>query len=440
MGIKRNEVAEPKWYDWDYAKIDKENLFSNDLWKRTINWYLMLEQVKRTESACQLINEYIYPSRLFLAHIDLLEANMHILNDIFYYETGIPQKPANNNMWFIQATHYLRFWNMDWYKEMKMIYEGLYRIENHLINCLRQEPLSDIYDEVYKKSNYVKCFRATHQEPHKYDYNRHAYFYACKAYRDSEIDKNALADQIVNIVNIIEDYKAILYFFVNINESTFNIIDFDCLVTMFRQSGKGKSFIKPWRRDFEGSRDSLILKMEKDPKLGPWVNRCTHLREIYDEKTTVQLFCDDDYNVKNIEETFNTDNWIRLLTIAAILQEYDEQHAVSAPTATEPDKVDDEITTEPDKVDDEILLTKLSSFFISEDAAKKFLDAARTMSNKEIIALVKQKIKYKACTDSSKGLWKVLHDAGLYTAGYSNWNAQIPRIKEQNPRIKNNLY
>lgn len=330
MGIKRNELAEPRWNDWDYAKIDKENLFSYDLWKRTINWKLLIEHIKKTECACQPINGYIYPSRLFTAYIDILEANMCILNDIFYYETGIRPKAENKETWFIMATHYLKFWNMDWYKEMKMIYDGLHRIENHLMKCLKQEPLLDIANEVFKKSNYARAFQITTQESRFLPHYSYAYSYACDAYKDSGTDKSALVDQIVNIVDIIEDYKSVLDFFININESAFSILNFEYLVKMFRQSGKGKTFIKPWRRDFEGSRDSLIAKMEKDPELGPWVNRYTHLRDVYDEKTTVQLFCDDDYNVKDTEEAFNTDNWIRLLTIAAVLQEYDEQHALPA--------------------------------------------------------------------------------------------------------------
>ena len=330
MGIKRNKVAEPQWDEWDYAKIDKENIFSDNLWKRTINWNLLLEHVKNTENACQPINGCIYPSRLFTAYIDILEANMNILNDIFYYEIGIHPKADNREAWFLLATNILRFWNMDWYKEMKELFEGLHRIENHLIKCLRTGPLSDIADEVFMKSKYAKAFQITLLESRNDVFNNFPYTYAYDAYRDSETDKKALVDQIVYIVNTIETHKIVLDYFININESAFSILNFEYMLQMFRQSGKGKSFIKPWRRDFMGSRDSLIVKMEKDPELGPWVNRYTHLREMYVEKTAVQLFCDDDYNVKNIEETFNTDNWIRLLTIAAVLQEYDEQHAQPA--------------------------------------------------------------------------------------------------------------
>ena len=410
MGIKRNKLAEPQWESFEYAKIDKENLFSYNLWKHTINWNLLLEHIKKTEGACQMINEYIYPSRLFTACIDILEANMCILNDIFYYEMGVHPTANTKEMWLILGAHYLRFWNMDWYKEMKMIYDGLHRIENHLIKCLRRKQLSDIADEVFMKSNDARAFQDFLREPNDDIFNNCAYSYACEAYKDSETDKNTLVDQIVNIVNTIETHKMLLDYFININESAFSILDFEGLVKMFRQSEKGENFIKPWRRDYEGSRDSLIAKMEKDPELGLWVNRYSHLREESDEKTTIQLFCDEDYNIKNIEETFNTDNWISILTVAAVLQEYDEQHATD--TATNKD-------------DDEILLTKLSMFFKDEKIAKRFLDAARTMEDRQIIALLKHYKKYGNCTDTSKALWYVLNEAGVYTAGYSNWSAQI---------------
>ena len=78
----------------------------------------------------------------------------------------------------------------------------------------------------------------------------------------------------------------------------------------------------------EGSRDSLIANMEKDMDLGPWVNRYTHPKE--DKDILFHLFLDDNMLLRNEEEMFNTDNWIRILTIAAILQEYDERQAASA--------------------------------------------------------------------------------------------------------------
>ena len=47
------------------------------------------------------------------------------------------------------------------------------------------------------------------------------------------------------------------------------------------------------------------------------------------------------------------------------------------------------------------------------------------MNDKEIITLVKKYRDVGLCTDTSKNLWKVLHDAKLYKPIYTNWNAQL---------------
>jgi hypothetical protein len=443
MAIKRNDLAEPQWLYGDYAIRDKENLFSEDLWKRTINWHLLLEHVKKTENACQLINQYIYPSRLFSAYIDILEANLYILRDIFYYETGAIKTPDTKATWFAQATHALRFWCLDWYKEMESLYEGLHRIENHLIMCLRRTQLSEIAYGVFKKSRLAKSFVPTPTD-HRYNiFNDHAYDYACDAYREAETDKDALIDRIANMVNILEDHQAVLFFL--IHDFTVSTLSFESLITMFRQSGRGESFIRPWRRDFTGSRDSLIIKMEKDPELGPWVNRYTHLREEYIEHTAKQLFCDEYGNAKNKEEVLNTDNWIRFLIIASVLQEYDEQHSA---VAAKPDKdeaadaaKDDAADSKPNEKntanaamteEERTLRMKLSLYFRDDDVIDRFLDHARQLKkDKEITTLVQNNHNRKLCLNISKGLWRVLHDANIYKSSYSNWNAHLKKNKDQ---------
>lgn len=410
MGIKRNEVAEPQWRPNDYARINKENLFSDELWGYTINWNLLLEQIKKTEEASQPIDRYIFPSRLFSAYIDILEANLYILDDLFYYQTGIRIGNMSNPNSVSHAIFSLRFWMMDSYKKVEMIYEGLIRIENHLIVCLKQKPFSEIADRLSKKGRYASELNTIDPTTFVYDYLKQpAYSYACDAYRDSTTDQNAMVNQIESILGFFENYKGLLSFFVN--DFFLSAINIKNLAISFRQSKKGEEFIKPWRRDFEGSRDSLIVKMEKDPELGPWVNRYTHLRE--DENTTQLLFCDDCGFIKNKEEALNTDNWIRLLIIASVLQEYDEQHQATA----EVDNDDDE--------EYETLLLKLTPYFKDEATATRFLNSVRLMNDKEIITLVKKYRDGGLCTDSSKGLWKVLHDANLYKPLYKNWNAQL---------------
>ena len=88
---------------------------------------------------------------------------------------------------------------------------------------------------------------------------------------------------------------------------------------------------------------------------------------------------------------------------------------VSFPPAPEPDK----------EADDELLL-KLSLYFKDDDTAKRFLESARAMKNDtEIITLVKKYRDAKTCTDTSKKLWKILHDANIYIAQYRNWMNQL---------------
>ena len=148
-----------------------------------------------------------------------------------------------------------------------------------------------------------------------------------------------------------------------------------------------------------------------------FLNRYDHLSKNGD--VNFQLFHDekDLLGPVNKEECYNVDNWLSILTVAAILQEYDEQHGVSAP-----------IIMKPLKIDKEVLLTRLSVFIPDETVAKRFVEAAQTMNDMRVVALVKHHKKYGQCVitkkNTSKALWELLHEAGLYTAKYSNWSAQ----------------
>lgn len=66
-------------------------------------------------------------------------------------------------------------------------------------------------------------------------------------------------------------------------------------------------------------------------------------------------------------------------------------------------------------------------FFTEEDEIKSFLQSIRTMTAREITAKVKKLVNDHKISALSKcsPLWKVLHDAGLYTKTKSNWNQQV---------------
>ena len=124
MGIKRNEMSEPQWHEWNYAIIDKDDLFSNKLWKHTMDWEGILMLIDNIEKLSQQINADMYPSKLFSAYIDLLEANMYILDDIFYYESGKRIGSEYHPLSLLPAVYSLRFWNLDCHSWIKKHTEG----------------------------------------------------------------------------------------------------------------------------------------------------------------------------------------------------------------------------------------------------------------------------------------------------------------------------
>lgn len=407
MGIKRNEVAEPKWTEWDYALISKESLFSGKRWRKTPDWNIILKQVEKTRQVSQMIDIRLYPSKLFFAAVDMLEANLYMIDDMFYFLTGMRMI---GNLPGPEVQNALGFWSMDSYKVLEQIEEGLIKVKAPLIECLKQEPLWDISLKAIKNHTLPKDVIGTSPIPVQLIKEECAYAYAREHYEENQIDQEALTDQIANILGLVGLYD---YFFYSIFADFF---DFPKLLAMFRQSEKCQSdYIEPWRHDFGGSRDSLIAKMEKDPKLRPWVHRYDHLSK--KRSVPYQLFYDekDLFDPVDKDECYNTDNWLSILTIAAVLQEYDEQHGMSTP-----------IVTKPNLVDDEIFLTKLSIFIPNEVVAKKFVKAASDMNNRGTLALVKHYQKNGFCVDTTKALYDLLYEAGLYTAGYSNWSAQIP--------------
>ena len=403
MGIKRNEVEKPEFDITDSVVQNFKGYFFPSRWRRTPDWNIILKQVERTRQASQMIDINLYPSTIFWAALDMLETNLYVIDDMFHFLTcqrligGDPMSKA------VQYT--LGFWNMDCYKILEQICEGLIHARASLIECLKHEPIWDITLKVVEKGALSERLIGYAPIPTIPYTEERAYAYVCEHYKVDEIDKEALVNQIVHILNLVQHYY--LYF-----GGIYGYhIDFPELLSWFRKSEKAqKEYIEPWRKDFEGSRENLIAKMEKDQKLGPWVNKYDHLSK--DRYVHYQLFYSEKHPSEpiNKDECYNTDNWISILTVAAVLQEYDEQHATD---------------TAPNKDDDEILLTKLSVFFKDEDIAKRFLGAARTMKDTQIIALVKHYKKYGNCTDTSKALWYVLNEAGVYTAGYSNWSAQI---------------
>ena len=403
MRLKINKAAEPQWESWDYAIASKEDLFSAKRWGYTVDWDIILNQVEKIQQVSQMIDVDIYPSQPFFDTLDLLETNMLVLDDMVYYLTGI--RIDGNIPLSEEAQMRLGFWNMDCYEVLGKIIEGLKLAGAHLTDSVRRRPLLDIGHKITEIDPLFVFVLDSAPVSRFHTQRKGTYAYIRARYEVADTDQDALASQIYFIQSFIA--RDCGFFACAYND----LIEFPKLLALFRKSEKAQAeYIEPWRHDFGGTRDSLIAKMEKDPKLGPWVNRYDHLSK--DKGVRQQLFCSDkdpDLPI-NEEECYNTNNWLSILTIAAVLQEYDELHPAG----------------DSKPYDEEVLVDRLSVYFTSEDQARRFMNAAKQMkSDKEIVALVKKKWNDGVCTNKSIDLWRLLHDAGLYTAGYGNWNKQL---------------
>lgn len=401
MAIQRNEVAEPQCDHLDYS-IDSD-LFSLERWGETINWDIILKQVEKTRQASQMIDISIYPSGLFFAAIDLLEANLLMVDDLFFYITGM--RISGPKLGVEDIYKVLGFWNMDCYKVLKQIRKELNKTRFILTDCLKNESIWEITLRVGEMNAQIK--NLTRLDSKLLLFDEQAYAYACAHFVVDQIDKESFANQLVNILELInrfDDCFSCIY--------RFNI-EFPKLLALFRQSEIAqRDYLEPWRRDLCGTRDSLITKMEKDPFLGPWVYKYAHLPK--GESLLYSYLYNYDISTEEEEECYNTDNWLSILTVAAILQEYDELHGATSPTVAA-----------ADKHDDTALVVKLSLCFINEEVARKFLTAVRDMDDDLTIALVQSYQNQKLCTDTTIRLWRMLKDAGLYKASFSNWNKHM---------------
>ena len=74
------------------------------------------------------------------------------------------------------------------------------------------------------------------------------------------------------------------------------------------------------------------------------------------------------------------------------------------------------------------VVEKLKPMFYGQvEDAKTFLVSIQGMKPTQITDKVNQLVREKKISDMSKhrGLWKVLHDCGIYDKSESNWNMQV---------------
>ena len=337
MGLKRKEVPAPRWYSDDYATACTYELFSDERWGETVEWDILLDQAKKIDSIVLLIDKYDYPSHLLLSYIDILEANLYIYDDLFYYLIGEhvsnepdPDKALNSKIGNIYNR--LFFWNLNCRDSIQQINIELTKVLNHIIRLLNQKGWEVISNRIVEEWSWG--FYLNSKDDYALDIiwsKDRALQYAIKPY-EGKFKLKPLVKQIVNALNILANALYIFRISFDLPKDCF-----PSLLKAFRESEKGQNFLKAWERDFEDSREHLIASMEKSSELSPWVHRYLHIRE--DESVIEQLFYDELTGfMLNDEEYYNTDNWISILKIATLLREYDERHKKSAKTVSNKSK------------------------------------------------------------------------------------------------------
>ncbi len=395
MSIERNKVEKPKWGPFEYGTLSGYDVFSEERWKQTVEWDKLMDQAEQINFAVSLLVKAPYPTRLFLSYIDILDANIYIFGDLFYYLTGglFTDGISNTGTRHDETWERLQFWNIDCHETIQKIAESLYKSQNTLRNILQRDELMRVKEmlDSYCDPDTEELLAKNTPE------DESAYHYIREIYGVQGINEFALAQQINDILIFLQqDADFMFQWAQGWYSDCFLLDDFTSLLAKFVNSERGRKIVKGWEHELNGTREDLIVSLEREKKYQPWVRQYCHLS---DKNNIIhELFADNDCSLDiDYKKLNNTDNWINILSIAAILQEYDKL---------------------------QIIVNALKPFFNNEMNAKSFYERIKGAEPKTITALVKKLAKDNIISDKGKSLYTVLHNNDLYAPTYQNWNEQ----------------
>ena len=394
MALKRYTGLAPEWGPFEYATISRNELFSKERWKKTVEWDKLYDQTEQIAHALSLLVKAPYPTQLFLSYIDILEANLYIFHDMFYFLTGGLLTDGIKNDSLDETWERLQFWNIDCHETIMKIAFSLSESKNTFRNILQRDELEDVrnmldnYCEPESEELSAKC------SPE----DESVYRYIKKIYEVKGLDITALCEQIETILLYLEQDTDDMWqwahgWYVN----CFLLDNFPSLLDKFANSEKGCKLVQGWEHELNKTREELIACLERDKNYKPWVYPYCHLS---DKNDIIHELFTDEASSKEIDEEKlnNTDNWINILSIATILQEYDKRQ--------------------------EIIGQLKPCFFNDEKETRSFYERIKGAEPKMITALVKKLVKDGIISDKSKKLHEILHKNGLYAPSYQNWNDQ----------------
>ena len=397
MALKRNKDIVPEWGSFEYATLCKSKLFSEERWGKKVEWNKLLEQTMQIEHAIGLLVKAPYPTRLFLSYIDILEANLFIFDDMFYFLTGgyLTDGIKNSGYGYDETWENLQFWNIDCHSTILEIADSLSKSQNTFRNILQRSELRSLLEimDCYCEPDTEELSAKISPEEES------VYSYIKNIYEGETIDILSLANQIEMILDILEQHTDYMYQWAHgWYADCFLLGDFNSLLDKFTSSERGIKLVQGWDNELNGTRERLIESLERNNKFQPWVYQYCHLS---DKKNIIhELFALNNSSADlDIEKLYNTDNWISILSIAAILQEHDKHQEI---------------------------INQLKPFFYNvEEEAWRFYKAIKGATPTMITSLVNKLGNDKIISDTSKSLYDVLHKNDLYPKTYANWIDQI---------------
>lgn len=347
MKIIRNETCHPEWMKDTICKIHETNLFDYPDWAGDDFWFELPEYIKHIKLLSGYFDMHGLPVNLREAYLEIIEAHLKMINDLLFTSFGISLISSSDSVVSCDEISEkgllkITFWSLDHRKELSKVFDILMILTKRFpdkyqnIDFIGQLDKLKRYDSIQDIMEYIS--KSWIDIPDAY---------LCAPYMGNEENNEEVIRQNRFIKSM---FSALSVLMLKTLDLTREIIKkYDYLINTFRESKRCEHIVKPWRRDYNLTREQMKSRLKEKIDFLPWVDKCCLLHEgkigmnelVYDTEHP-------DSDMKDEKENNITlKGWMNIFTISAILQEYDEynrpKESSSLMNSSSPDVVHEEI-------------------------------------------------------------------------------------------------
>lgn len=397
--------------EWILEKIKAQHpkaIFDLDGWDRIIDWETIEKQVEHIDTLATYMEEHDLPPLLYKTYLDLLHTSLQVLRDVFFVNTGF-YLDIDNPAKIEEQDDFkkLRFWllrDIEVTRRVFTVFERLFHY--HKIQSLDSHMICDYVDGAWDSVE-IKLRGIDSDEEVKRVIGEQKFrsikswcmTYAYSPYENREgVDSISTVSQSLEVSRYIGEFFQLFFQLAYIYQ-----IEEDSLTELIDElthSEYGEFRLGGWRKDMNVSKEVFINKLETDNELKPLVRDVVAVLE--GKRSVRSLFNDGSFPPQvDISKCSNLLNWINIIVIAALLNEYEEKQKI---------------------------VNQLKPYFYNdEDKARKFYGQIDGLEPTMITSFVMKLVKYEHYPEvlKSKSFWQVLHNNKLYPNSYPNWNDQL---------------